>query len=258
MSLFWMQYEPARAHRPFVQRPEQQSLGALHVLFAVVQLALGEMASHLPLVPQLPVQHALPLTGQAAPMVKHWTPPHLPLMQDPLQQSVLPAHAAASGAHAVIDEAHVLVALSQRCEQQLAPLVHVPPAAVQLTGTLPSGTKLTTPLLPLVPEASPPPLLVPDPLDVAPLDVPLLDAVPPSSEPPPCDELVPQPASPPARMATAARLRSGISSRERSKLIICLLRPRLAADDYWTGCVHFPLVHGTLLQQVPAPEQSWP
>jgi hypothetical protein len=189
MSPFWMQYEAASAHRPFVHSPEQQSLGALQVLFAVVQPGFPATGSHLPVEPQLPVQHSLPLTGQLAPIVKHWTPPHLPLTQDPLQQSVLPEQAAVSGEHVVIDEAQAPVALSQRCVQQVAPVVHLPPTEVQLTDTLPSGGN--TPLLLAPDEASVDPLLDAVPLDPTPLDAVPLDAVPLDPLEPPLDPLLP-------------------------------------------------------------------
>ncbi len=72
MSPVWMQYDAASAHRPFSgsQRPEQHSELDVQALFAVVQEVPG-IFSHVPLVPQLPEQHALPATGHAAPMVRH-------------------------------------------------------------------------------------------------------------------------------------------------------------------------------------------
>jgi hypothetical protein len=43
MSPVWMQYEDPRTHLPLVpQSPEQQSPFAVHVLFAVTQVEVGE------------------------------------------------------------------------------------------------------------------------------------------------------------------------------------------------------------------------
>jgi hypothetical protein len=65
---------------------------------------------------------------------------------------VLPAHAAVSGAHRVIDDAHWWVFVSQMPEQQVPPPAQDPPNAVQVTLTLPSGANLMTdPSNPVVP-----------------------------------------------------------------------------------------------------------
>jgi hypothetical protein len=137
-----MQYDEPSTHRPFApQSPEQQSLLDVHVLLAVVHDAPVTIGWQVPPV-QLPVQHAFPATGHAAPIVKHCTPPHVPETHEPLQQSVLPTHAAPCGAQVPIDEAQVPAGL-QMPEQHELPEVHVPPNAVQLTLTAPSGAKLT-------------------------------------------------------------------------------------------------------------------
>jgi hypothetical protein len=119
-----MQYEDPSAQRPpGPQRPEQQSVFAVQVLFALVHVTVDEMGAHLPPM-QFPVQQSLPETGHAAPMVKHWTSLHLPETHAPLQQSVLPTQAAVAGAHTPMDEAHWPVVGSQRPEQHDAPEVH--------------------------------------------------------------------------------------------------------------------------------------
>jgi hypothetical protein len=121
MSPVWMQYDEPRTHRPLdPHSPEQQSPFDVHVLLAVTHADVGEMGWHLPLL-QLPEQHAFPSTGHAAPIVRHWAFPHLPEMHAPLQQSVLPTHAAVAGAHVAIDEAHVPDAVSHTPEQQELP-----------------------------------------------------------------------------------------------------------------------------------------
>jgi hypothetical protein len=141
MSPVWMQYDDPRTHRPFApQRPEQQSPFAVHVLLAVTQVDVGERGWQVPPL-QLPEQQALPATGHAAPIVRHCTSPHLPAMQAPLQQSVLPTHAAVAGAQVAIDEAQVPEDVSHTPEQHDAPNVHAPPYAVQSSGTDPSGPK---------------------------------------------------------------------------------------------------------------------
>jgi hypothetical protein len=71
-----MQYDEPSAHRPLLsQRPEQHSALDAHVLSAVVHEGLLAMGWHVPLL-QLPVQHVLPCTGHAAPIVRHWVVPH--------------------------------------------------------------------------------------------------------------------------------------------------------------------------------------
>jgi hypothetical protein len=90
----------------------------------------------------LPVQQLFPATGHAAPIVRHCTPPQVPEMHEPLQQSVLPTQAAPCGAQVAMDEAQVPAGL-QMPEQHELPAVHAPPNAVQLTLTAPSGAKLT-------------------------------------------------------------------------------------------------------------------
>jgi hypothetical protein len=121
MSPDWMQYDEPRTHRPFApQSPEQQSAFDAQVLFAVTHVEVGEMGWHVPPL-QLPEQHTLPSTGHAAPIVRHCASPHFPEMQEPLQQSVLPAHAAAAGAHVAIEDAQVPATGSHTPEQQEAP-----------------------------------------------------------------------------------------------------------------------------------------
>jgi hypothetical protein len=95
-------------------------------LFAVTQAEFDEMGWHVPPL-QLPEQHALPATGHAAPTVRHWRSPHLPATQAPLQQSVLPTHAAVAGAHTEIDDAQEPDAVSHTPEQQELPYEHAPP-----------------------------------------------------------------------------------------------------------------------------------
>jgi hypothetical protein len=159
--LFWRQYEEPTAQRPFVHNPEQHSASPVQVLFAVVHCGFGETAAHFPAL-QFPVQQVLPDTGQVAPIVRHWVPPHLPPMQAPLQQSVSPAHAAVAGAHFAIDEAQVCACVSQIPEQQEEPEVQDPPNAVQVTLTLPSGPnppstfQFTGPSSPVAPSRFPP------------------------------------------------------------------------------------------------------
>jgi hypothetical protein len=117
-------------------------------------------------------------------------------MQEPLQQSVLPVHAAVAGAHAVIDDAHVFDFVSHSPEQHVDPVVHEPPKGVQSTLTLPSGPN--PPELPLelaVPPVEPPP----DELAVAPPDelVAVLPDEPPLAVPPDEPPVAPPPVDPP-------------------------------------------------------------
>jgi hypothetical protein len=69
----------------------------------------------------LPEQHAFPATGQAAPMVRHWSALQAPATHAPLQQSVFATHAAVAGAQVPTDDAHVPVAVSHTPEQHDAP-----------------------------------------------------------------------------------------------------------------------------------------
>jgi hypothetical protein len=127
MSPVWMQYDDPSTHRPFEPHsPEQQSAFDAHVLLAVTQEDVGEMGAHFP-ASQLPEQQALPATGHAAPIDKHWVSPHLPETHAPLQQSVLPTQAAVAGAHVKIDEPHVPEVVSHTPEQHELPYEHVPP-----------------------------------------------------------------------------------------------------------------------------------
>lgn len=153
MSPVWMQYDEPSAQRPFEHKPEQHCVLEVQVLLAVTHPPRETIGWQVPPL-QLPVQHAFPATGHAAPMVKHWLAPHCPEMQAPLQQSVLPAQAAVAGAQRAGDDPHVPVAASQIPEQHEAPNEQDPPNAVQLTLTLPSGPKpppLTVPSLPPAP-----------------------------------------------------------------------------------------------------------
>ena len=71
MSFVWMQYdEPSTQRPPGPHRPEQQSLFALQVLFAVVHEAPLTMGWQVPF-EQLPLQQVFPATGHAAPIVRH-------------------------------------------------------------------------------------------------------------------------------------------------------------------------------------------
>jgi hypothetical protein len=74
MSLVWMQYEDPMAQRPPLHSPEQHSALDEHVLFAVTHEGFVAMALQVP-PEQLPVQHALPATGHAVPMLKHCVVP---------------------------------------------------------------------------------------------------------------------------------------------------------------------------------------
>jgi hypothetical protein len=98
MSAVWMQYEDPMAQRPPLHSPEQHSLLDEHALLAVTQEGLVAIALQVPPL-QFPVQQAFPAAGHAAPIVRHWVAPQRPDTQAPLQQSVLPAHAAVGGAH---------------------------------------------------------------------------------------------------------------------------------------------------------------
>jgi hypothetical protein len=167
MSFVWMQYDEPRTHRPFEpQSPEQQSVFDEQVLLAVTHADDGESGWHVPPV-QLPEQQALPSTGHAAPTVRHWALPHFPEMQAPLQQSVLPTHAAVAGAQVAIDEAHVPAWVSHIPEQHEAPKVQAPPNAVQSALTAPSGAKLT---VSPSPAAAPSPAAPPSDPPLGPLD----------------------------------------------------------------------------------------
>jgi hypothetical protein len=124
-----MQYDALRVQRPFApQSPEQQSLLPEHVLFAVVQVGDGEIDWHVPPV-QLPVQQPLPPGVHASPIDKHCVAPHCPLMQEPVQQSVLPLHEADGGAHDATDDAHVCAFASHTPEQHSLLDVHARPNA---------------------------------------------------------------------------------------------------------------------------------
>jgi hypothetical protein len=139
MSPVWMQYDEPSTQRPSVpQRPEQQSPFAVHVLFAVMHVAPGEVGWQVPPV-QLPEQQSLPTTGHAAPSVRHCVLPHWPEMQEPVQQSVLPTQAAPAGAHVAIDEAHVPATVLQTPEQHALPSLQAPPYAAQFTLAAPSA-----------------------------------------------------------------------------------------------------------------------
>lgn len=70
---------------------------------------------------QLPVQQALPATGQAAPRLRHWALPQRPDTHAPLQQSVLPLQAAVAGAQLAMDDAQVPLPTSQTLEQHSLP-----------------------------------------------------------------------------------------------------------------------------------------
>lgn len=180
MSPVWMQYDEPSAQRPFEHKPEQHCVLDVQVLLAVVQPP-ATIGWHVPPV-QLPVQHAFPATGHAAPVVKHCVPPHCPEMQAPLQQSVLPTQAAVAGAQRERDEPQVPVVGSQIPEQHEAPKEQDAPNAVQLTLTLPSGpnpplTVASSPTAPsgLVVEldpSSPPPELLEVPSATVPSSLP--------------------------------------------------------------------------------------
>jgi hypothetical protein len=134
MSFGWTQYDEAMSHVPFaLQRPEQQSVFALHVFPAVVQDEPPlppspdpppPIGAHLPPT-HVAVQQAFPLVGQLSPIVTHCEATHAPFTHAPLQQSVPTEHAALAGAHAPIEEVHCPP--RQSVEQQSPPLAHAVP-----------------------------------------------------------------------------------------------------------------------------------
>jgi hypothetical protein len=225
MSPVWMQYDEPSAQRPFEQRPEQHCVLDVQVLLAVVHPpeTIGWQVPPL----QLPVQHALPATGHAAPMVRHCRPPHCPETQEPLQQSVLPTHAAPDGAQRAMDEPQVLDVVSQTPEQHEDPNEQDPPKAVQLTLTLPSGPKLATdpspPPAPLEleePAPSPPPDVVPS------VSAPSSPAAPPS--PPTLPSIVEAspcvpPDSDPSDPQPAITIASAEKAHQPKRFIMCSL-----------------------------------
>jgi hypothetical protein len=88
----------------------------VQALSAVVHEGLVAIGWHVPL-PQLPVQHVLPCTGQAAPIVRHCVEPQEPDTQAPLQQSVLAVQGAVDGEQVAIVDAQVALVASHRPEQ---------------------------------------------------------------------------------------------------------------------------------------------
>ena len=87
---------------------------------AVLQLVLR--AAHIPFWHRWLQQFEL--ERQDWPSETHWVP-HLPAMQDVLQQSVGDTQDAPSGVHLLMVDAHVLVAESQSAEQQSRLEMHV-------------------------------------------------------------------------------------------------------------------------------------
>jgi hypothetical protein len=123
-SPLWTQYEPPRRHLPPLQSPEQQSPLPAHVLPADLQPAVVESGAHAPAA-QDPLQHAASLE-HAFPSTVHAACAHLPLTQLRLQHSVGEPHEAPAAAHAPVLATHLLVAASQSCEQQSAPVTQRP------------------------------------------------------------------------------------------------------------------------------------
>jgi len=183
-----MQYDEPSAHRPLLsQRPEQHCALDVHALSAVVHEGLVAMGWHVPLL-QLPVQHALPCTGHAAPIVRHCVVPHWPEMHAPLQQSVFATQGAVAGEHVAIDDAQVPFVASQMPEQHCAPKVQPPPKAVHITFASPPPAESPPAPSPAV-EPSPPedptvpsPAVEPSPL-LLPEELPFDPPEPPELEP---------------------------------------------------------------------------
>jgi len=176
---------------------EQQSPSSLQELPDVEHVAFR--ATHVPFA-QLPPQHWL-LFVHLRPSEMQALAAHFLFSQRRSQQSVAAAHAWFGAAQVVTTDAHVLLFVSQRPEQQSVPPLQASLNALHEAGAPPEPPELTPPLevppelappLELPPELAPPlelppvplPLVPPPPLEFAPVPLPLVPS-PPLELPPP-------------------------------------------------------------------------